>query len=56
MTSFVADLDHGRSGSPDRLDAAVWGLSELLVEREPFAGLMEWYRQEAARVEAAAPA
>jgi hypothetical protein len=56
MTSFVADLDRGRSGSPDRLDAAVWGLSELLVEREPFAGLMAWYAQEAARVEAAAPA
>jgi phage terminase large subunit-like protein len=55
MTSFVPDLDRGRAGSPDRLDAAVWALSELLVEREPFAGLMA-YAQEAARVEAAAPA
>jgi len=32
MCSFTSDFDRSRSGySPDRLDAAVWGLSELAV-------------------------
>jgi phage terminase large subunit-like protein len=57
MTSFVPDLDRGRSGSPDRCDALTWALTELLVEREPYAGLFEWYRQEeAGRAGAEAPA
>jgi predicted phage terminase large subunit-like protein len=50
MTSFVADLDRGRMGSPDRLDSAVWGLTELLVEKIPFAGLLQYYIDDTARM------
>jgi phage terminase large subunit-like protein len=33
MCMFTSDFDRSRSGySPDRLDAAVWALSELLGE------------------------
>jgi len=33
MCSFTSDFDRSRAGySPDRLDAAVWALSELLGE------------------------
>jgi phage terminase large subunit-like protein len=32
--------------SPDRLDALVWALSELMVETEAAAGIMEYYRRE----------
>jgi hypothetical protein len=35
-------------GSPDRLDALVWALTELCVERVPYSGLIEWYRQQKA--------
>jgi hypothetical protein len=50
LTSFVPDLDRARIGSPDRADSMVWAMTELLVEREPYAGLLEWYRREAALV------
>jgi phage terminase large subunit-like protein len=53
MTSFTPDQDRGRQGSPDRCDAAVWSLTELLVEPEKFAGLLNYYQQEAAKVLAA---
>jgi phage terminase large subunit-like protein len=53
LTSFVPDLDRGKSGSPDRADSMIWGMTELLVEREPYAGLLEWYRQEAEAARAA---
>jgi phage terminase large subunit-like protein len=43
MTTFVPDIDRGRQGSPDRVDALVWGLTELLVERLPYAGLLQWW-------------
>lgn len=49
MVSFTADLDRGRQGSPDRLDSAVWGLTELLVERVPFQGLLDFYKADLAR-------
>lgn len=52
LTQFVPDLDRARAGSPDRADAMVWALTELLVEREPYAGLMQWYRNEAAKAQA----
>jgi phage terminase large subunit-like protein len=35
MCSFVIDYDRSRDGSPDRVDALVWALSELLVEPVP---------------------
>jgi phage terminase large subunit-like protein len=54
MTAFVADIDRGKSGSPDRVDALVWALTDLVVERMPFEGLLEYYRLEAARAQAKA--
>jgi phage terminase large subunit-like protein len=50
MVEFTSNFDRASAGySPGRVDALVWSLSELMVEREPYAGLFEWYRQEAAR-------
>jgi phage terminase large subunit-like protein len=43
MTSFVADIDRGKMGSPDRVDALVWALSELMVERPRWQGLFDYY-------------
>jgi len=48
MTGFTADIDRGKMGSPDRVDALVWALTELIVERVPLEGLLEYYRQLAA--------
>jgi phage terminase large subunit-like protein len=45
--SFTPDMDRAKSGSPDRADAAIWGLTELLVDIGPYAGLLAWYAQEA---------
>ena len=52
MTSFVADLDRAKFGSPDRVDALVWALTELFTQRVPFEGLLEYYRAETARAQA----
>ena len=54
MTSFVADLDRAKFGSPDRVDALVWALTELLTQRVPFEGLLEYYRQQTAAAKAEA--
>jgi len=35
----------GASTSPDRVDALVWALSDLLVQPMPHAGIFERYRQ-----------
>jgi phage terminase large subunit-like protein len=40
MCTFTSDFDRGKNGSPDRLDALVWGLTELfpsltVVEKKP---------------------
>jgi phage terminase large subunit-like protein len=32
--------------SPDRLDALVWAITELMIEREEAAGLLEFYRRQ----------
>jgi predicted phage terminase large subunit-like protein len=53
MCAFTADIDRGKAGSPDRVDALVWSLTELLVTREPYAALIEHY---AARLAAGAAA
>ena len=50
MTGFVADLDRSKFGSPDRVDALVWALTELLIQKIPFEGLLEYYRTETARM------
>ena len=36
--------------SPDRLDALVWALSELMIEKEEAAGIMEFYRRQYEKV------
>jgi len=41
MVGFTGEA----GGSPDRLDALVWALSELMIEREEAAGMMEYYRR-----------
>jgi predicted phage terminase large subunit-like protein len=48
MTSFVPDIDRTRMGSPDRVDALVWALTDLVVERQPYEGLMRYYEQQIA--------
>jgi len=46
MVGFTADFDRSKAGySRDRVDALVWAVSELLVEQEHHAGLIEYYRQ-----------
>ena len=48
MCGFTQDFDRTSAGySPDRLDALVWALSELIVEPMPFEGLMSFYEQQA---------
>ncbi len=32
LCSFTSDYDRGRGGSPDRLDALVWALTELMLD------------------------
>jgi predicted phage terminase large subunit-like protein len=49
LTSFVPDLDRAKSGSPDRTDAMVWALTDLMVDRERYQGLLDWYEKEASR-------
>ena len=48
MCAFTSDLDRTRAGySPDRLDALVWGLTELLAEPLPQRGIFGYTRQRA---------
>jgi phage terminase large subunit-like protein len=44
MTSFTVDYDRSVNGSPDRIDALVWALTELLVEDAGNAYLESWGR------------
>lgn len=43
MCSFTADYDRGRDGSPDRLDALVWALTELKVRHQPVQAIFGTY-------------
>jgi phage terminase large subunit-like protein len=52
MTSFVPDIERGKMGAPDSLDALVWALTELIVAREKFAGYLDWVREQQAAVAA----
>ena len=46
MCSFTSDFDRTTAGySPDRVDALVWALTELLVEPRAGEGIFEAYRQ-----------
>lgn len=44
MTSFTQDFDRSANGSPDRVDALVWAISELLVEDSANGFLEAWGR------------
>jgi phage terminase large subunit-like protein len=44
MTSFTVDYDRSVNGAPDRIDALVWALTELLVEDAGNAYLESWGR------------
>jgi predicted N-acetyltransferase YhbS len=48
MTSFVADIDRGKIGSPDRVDALVWAMTELIIQKVPFEFILALYRRETA--------
>jgi hypothetical protein len=60
MCAFVADIDRAAAGSPDRVDALVWALAELMVAPMRSFGIFELYRQMAGeqttRVSALIPA
>lgn len=45
MCQFTSDIDRDAYGSPDRVDALVWGLTELIVENQ-LTGLLDHYRKE----------
>ena len=50
MCSFTSDFDRTTAGySPDRVDALVWALTELLVEPRAGDGIYETYRRLAAK-------
>jgi phage terminase large subunit-like protein len=48
QTAFAPDIDRPRMGSPDRVDALVWALTELMVQPVPYEGLMRYYEQQIA--------
>jgi phage terminase large subunit-like protein len=47
MCAFTADFNRA-GASPDRLDALVWALTELMVDKSEGWGLLEYYRRAAA--------
>ena len=50
MCAFTADVDRA-AGSPDRVDALVWALAELMITPMHSFGIFELYRQMAAEQE-----
>ncbi|HJZ14066.1 MAG TPA: hypothetical protein VJ251_01215, partial [Stellaceae bacterium] len=49
VDQFTTDFDRKAAGfSPDRVDALVWAMSDLLVEPMPNEGHFEYMRQRAA--------
>jgi hypothetical protein len=60
MCAFTTDFDRKTAGfSPDRVDALVWALTDLLVEPMPGEAMIEFYplrAREAAKKKAAAEA
>lgn len=45
MCQFSADMNRAAYGSPDRVDALVWGLTELVLQNQ-MTGLLDYYRRE----------
>jgi predicted phage terminase large subunit-like protein len=53
MCAFTTDFDRASAGySPDRVDALVWALTELLVQPMPGYGAFEYARQQAEALKA----
>ena len=51
MCTFTSDFDRAVAGfSPDRVDALVWALTDLLVEPMPSWGIYEYTRQQAEKL------
>jgi predicted phage terminase large subunit-like protein len=49
MCAFTTDFDRKMAGySPDRVDALVWALTDLMVEPVPYQGLLQHYAKQAA--------
>lgn len=48
---FTPDFIRQPDDSPDRMDALVWAMTDLIVEPVPYQGMMEAYRQEVAELE-----
>jgi hypothetical protein len=45
MCAFTPDVDRAAGGSPDRVDALVWALAELMITPMASYGIYELYRQ-----------
>jgi phage terminase large subunit-like protein len=46
MAAFTVDFDRKTAGySPDRVDALVWAMTDLLVQATPYSGLMQYYAE-----------
>ena len=53
MCGFTSDFDRATAGySPDRVDALVWALTDLLVEPMAHSGIFELYREQARQLAA----
>src|SRR5262245_12271046 len=52
LAGFTPDLVRSACASPDRVDALVWAVTDLLVEQMSNQGIYELYRQEAEKLEA----
>src|ERR1700758_3644736 len=54
ICGFAADFDRASAGfSPDRVDALVWALTDLLVEPMANSGIFELYREQARKLKEA---
>lgn len=54
MCAFTSDFDRKTAGySPDRMDALVWALTELMVDQPDGWGILEWYRIQAGQKQTA---
>ena len=48
MCEFTSDFDRDRMGySPDRVDALVWGINEIMLAADSGINVQDYYRQEA---------
>jgi hypothetical protein len=52
VCGFIPDLVRSAGASPDRVDAPVWALTDLLVEQMSNQGLFELYRRQAEQLAA----